>query len=345
MIIALENVIDFLDDEGIGNPKKTKIYDELDWKIMINEPWENDTKMRCGIISKNENGKQKLFFNSFKAVAVMGDEYRGDFFKFVKIIKGLESIKDAKFYFLKKYILKDNIQNIKDVVLDTTLLYEEKKYTLEDESKAISFPEHFRRINKEDKDYIKYLFKRGLSISDIKKYKIFIDDKQNRVIFPTYYNGNLEFWSGRSIKDNIVLPWLHSTSTNNIEIYPIWNLDNVNGESISLFEGIFDAAQIFNGVALIGVKWNKIIREKILNKKYIRINVIMDNDIAGKKAKIKIAEDLLKHHNNIYIYNYKNISQKDFSEMKEKKIDFELNNRLIQYNLKTHVGVLTGLIE
>ena len=57
MIITIENIIDFLDDEGIGNPRKTKIYDELDWKIMINEPWENDTKMRCGIISKNENGK------------------------------------------------------------------------------------------------------------------------------------------------------------------------------------------------------------------------------------------------------------------------------------------------
>lgn len=345
MIITIENIIDFLDDEGIGNPRKTKIYDELDWKIMINEPWENDTKMRCGIISKNENGKQKIFFNSFKAVAIISDEYKGDFYKFVKIIKNFSSIKEAKFYFLKKYVLKNNINELKNIITDTTFSYSDKEYDIENKTTSINFPEHFRKINKKDIKYIKYLLKRGLSIQDIKKHKIFIDEKQERIIFPTYYNGILEFWSGRSIKDNIVLPWLHSESFKNIEVLPIWNLDNVNGNTISLFEGIFDAIQVYNGVALIGAKWNKILRDKILNKKYVRINIIMDNDIAGKKIKLKIAQDLIKYHNNVYIYNYKGISEKDFGTMKEKNIDFELEKRLIHYTFKTHIQLLTRIIE
>jgi len=138
--------------------------------------------------------------------------------------------------------------------------------------------------------------------------------------------------------------WIKSEG---LETFPIWNLENVNGEELWLFEGIFDAMCVENGVCLFGVGFGEEIQEKIDNKKFTKIVVVMDNDIAGFNAKYKIAKILFEKGYDVYIYNYKGISEtyKDFNEMKICNIPYEFHNRVIPYNFKTEVLIKMGKIK
>ena len=77
----------------------------------------------------------------------------------------------------------------------------------------------------------------------------------------------------------------------------------------------------------------------------MRINLIFDNDEAGRRAKIKLAHELqARGHKNVWVYNFKGISQKDFNQMKVAGVDFELDSRLIHWELKTEILYRTGAI-
>ena len=68
----------------------------------------------------------------------------------------------------------------------------------------------------------------------------------------------------------------------------------------------------------------------------------MDNDEPGRLAKIKIAEDLRHYHDNVYIYNYKGIKEKDFGEiMQNKEGKFE-ESRVIKWDYATKVKLKLG---
>jgi len=336
-----EFILQFLEDEGLASPVKTFNLDSQEFEIHINDPFSNDTKTRLGIGVKDYGEGPVVVFNAYKSVANLGDEYRGNFWQFVKLIKDFENINDAKFWFLRKYVYHGKIS--KSVIIGEDYEgHNEKKI----QEISLSMPEHFSRLRADfnsHRRYYSYLNSRGVSTDTLKQYKIFINEKQKRIVFPVYEDGNLIFYTGRSINPEEKIPWLKSKGH---DIYPIWNLENVNGDIINIFEGIFDAMMIPNSVAILGAtNTGENIVNKILEKNYLKINIILDNDIEGRQAKYKLAKKLSKKNKNVFIYNFDGIFQKDFNEMKIKKAPFELDKRLIQWNLTTEIKIKMELIK
>jgi len=337
--ITPEHIIQFLQDEGLSSSLRTKNLQKENWKININEPWENDTKQRCGIFQARDKktGKLKIFFNSFKAVANMGDDYRGTFWKFVKLIKHFENLEESKIWFLHKYILgtftKADLQG-------------DYHYTAKEIVNSLYFPLEWPRWEPkiEFEEYGTYLFNRGATLEQLQNIKLFINPKEKRLVFPVYENNTMVFYTGRTIELHAKVPWKKSSGEG---VFPVWNLENVNGDVVNIFEGIFDALMIPNGVAILGANTyaGEAIVNKLLYKNFLRINLFFDNDTAGFAAKYQIAELLSEKHNNVWIYNYVGIAEKDFNSMKVNGIDLDLENRLLPWNLKTQTMIKLGLVK
>jgi len=129
------------------------------------------------------------------------------------------------------------------------------------------------------------------------------------------------------------------------DVFPVWNLENVLGTTVSVFEGIGDAIYLSNGVALFGVGSEEHFK-KILRRCFTKIILIFDNDTAGKRAKIQWAKWLSDNgHNAVYIYDYSGITVKDFGKMAENGIDFEINQRIFPWTYKTEMMVKMGRIQ
>lgn len=338
MYIPIEPVLRFLDEEGLSASIRIKHENTQHWSININEPWEHDTKLRCGISALQDKfGNPYVAFNSFKAVANLGDEYKGDFFTFVKLVKEFDNYRQAKMYFVKNYMLKTT-GDITDYLTATKQKTDKKIIT----PVEYTLPENFERLdfdNTNHRPYLKYLaIERAIPLRTIKRQRIYVDQDRKRVVFPVYEDNKLIYWATRSIVKS-KMPWIHSEI---IDTFPIWNLDNVNGESVMIFEAILDAIQVPNGVALLGAgKWANLI-PKILNKSYHKIIVAMDGDRPGLLSRIAMANELSMHHKNVYIYNYYGIPRDkdgkiDFGAMAQQQIPFDVDERSIKWDLRANV--------
>ena len=338
--ITMESIIHFLEDEGLG-PIRIKKKDTYDFELAINEPgiWgTNDHKMRCGIGSKDiehEDGtiSKEVLFHAFKAFAKMGQDYSGHIFKLVKNIKNLDTIQEAKDYFLETYLLHGA-----EINFDTDPQIIQKPT----QSKVI-FKEHFEKLdldNATHKPYVSYLSLRGVPAKQIKKNKIFIDKVEKRIVFPVYENERLVFYTGRDITGVSLLRWKKSEGGKGI--HPIWNLDAVESNIVLVFEGIFDAIYFHNGIALLGIGSEKQFK-KILGKGFSKIILIFDNDEAGRKAKIDWAKWLAKkNYERVFIYDYNGIEEKDFSSMMENGIDPQISLRTFHWDYKTEIRCKMG---
>lgn len=338
MYIPIEPVLKFLNDEGLDRPIRIKHADSERWSISINEPWECDNKMRCGLAAIEKDGNKFVVFNSFKAVANFGDAYKGDFFKFVKLVKNLTNTREAKSYFLRNYLLKSTA-DIKQFLIAK----EQQESAIIKPHTEIVLPETYERLDYADKShlpFIKFLERtRNVPRRVVQTTRIFIDQKTQRVIFPIYRDQQLIFWATRSIRAKSPMPWIHSDIK---ETYPIWNLENISGDSVMIFEGILDAIHVPNGVAILGAgKWHELI-DQILAKDFRKIIVAMDGDHVGLLNRIRIANDLSMQHNNVYIYNFYGLptddkGKVDFGWMAQNNIPFDLDKRIIQWNLKANL--------
>ena len=348
MLISIKSIISFLQDEGLG-PLKIKKDDEYAFEILINEPhiWgTNDTKYRCGITAKitiNNNGsvQQHIVFNSFKARAILGDQYCGTFYQFVKLVKNFNSITTAQQYFLEKYVLSHNTDL--SVITDASPIYSSTSSHTQKILHSVNLPTHYIKFDYSvHKEYTNYLLQRGVAYDVIKNIKLFINPKEKRLVFPIYENGILIFYIERDITNINPIRWKKNKGEN---IYPIWNLENVSGTIVYVFEGIFDAIHFPSGIALLGVG-NKQQFNKIIKRGFSKINLIFDNDNAGRNARYKWAKWLTSRDvKNVYIFNYNGIREKDFSELFEKNIHIDINDRLLLWDDSTEIKFKLGLIQ
>ena len=85
----------------------------------------------------------------------------------------------------------------------------------------------------------------------------------------------------------------------------------------------------------------------MLARNFNKYIIVLDNDIAGRSNKYKIAQDLFDAGKNVFIYNYKGISDayKDFGELAINKIPFDFNNRIVHYDLKTKTLIKLGKVK
>lgn len=317
MYLPINSVIDFINDENLG-PIKVK-NNSYNWEVSINEPFTDDTKFRCGITAKDD----VVVFNCFKSSVVLGDDYKGIFWKLVKLVKDLDSIKEASDYFCQQYL------DVNDIIDSLTIpkQKEKKKETFDE----ILFPPNTKRLSKTYAEHYNYLISRGVSEERIDKEILFVN--KNRIIFPIYNaSGRLYYWTSRRVDDG-PLPWL---KTNIKDKYPIWNLERVSSSTVLIFEGIMDAILFNNGIALL---WNKLRGnqiDEIIKRDFSKIIVVMDGDKAGTIGQKHICEELSKRHSNVYRFNWDSFKQhgKDFSKLKESFSDLNdvLNNNIIKYD-------------
>ena len=338
----LEHVEQFLTDECLG-PMKIAGRGTNRWSVSINEPWMPDTKMRCKISMTQPSWSSKniVLFNAYKSTATMGDKYKGVFWNFVALIKGFGGSKEAQHWFTMKYMLRGSDPR------ELLNLEPKDKADVEEvgTEKWIGFPGYFERLDLEEhKEYVAYLDSRKIPRWRFNDMRIFVDPSERRVVFPVYENERLIFWTGRAIDRTAVLRWKsHHAKTWS---YPVWNLDQVDGEGVVLFEAIFDAAMVHNGVAILGASnTSDVVIDKIIAKNFAKITVVMDNDKAGQQSRLRLAEALSVKHNNVWIYDFTNVEQKDFNSMVVDGVDISMSSKIIKYGVKSKLAGKMGIIS
>jgi hypothetical protein len=303
---------DFLTDEGIQfQEKKENI-------IQINSPFISDNKWRLGILIENGNA----FWNDFKARGNLGDDYKGTFPKFVKLLKGFDTYEDAWFYFYSNYF---KIDNIKDIFNSWSIDNKEEIETTD--SKLEKMPE-LSEVQKYDK-YWQYLINdRCLKEEIIQNHKFFYSEDfqfYNRIIFPVYdITGQLVFATARDITGKSKIRWRKIKVTDTK--FPIYNIEK-NFTSAFIFEGIIDALKVPNGIAILGAHVDNQFKKQILSKGYSAIYLCFDNDIAGAKV-TGFVYNLLSSKIDTYVFKWHLFPDyKDFGSMPLSLVDEIYLNR------------------
>ena len=317
-MITRDIIEKYLLDKGIDY--KTK---EERGEFYICSPFTGDSKFKCGINWK----KTPPVFNCFKTGT------KGNFITFVKILEGMETSREAIIFLFKNYMTKEEMINFSN-----SFFKDDIKKIEENKKEKLAFSEEYKKININDNNYYNYLINRKFTDEIIMKSNIFFSDAEKRVIFPVYENGELIFYAKRAI-DSHPLRWINSISHG---VDPIWNLENV-GETVYLFEGIFDAVRMWpNGVSVFGKNLSDGQLNKIIKKKFHKIVVVLDNDSYGRESQEKIAERLAERHKNVWINLWNENDKKDLSEMNEIKLNlvkFDLKGKLLKkLNDKTLKG-------
>lgn len=289
MKINREQIIQFLCEEGISYKEKNER-----GELLINSIFTNDSKQKMGI-----NYKKNGIWNCFKS----GNG--GSFFSLIKSIKGLNSEKEAKLFFIKNYFSKEDMFNS---IYQTEEEVVEKKY--------LELPEDYHPVTKGN-EYYQYLLRRYFDDEKISESKIYFSFKEKRILFPVYENNKLIFYAKRSIDPNNPIRWINSSNEGS---NAIWNLDGV-GSEIYIFEGIFDAVRVWpKGVAIFGNTLRGGQEEKILSKHPYKITVVLDGDEAGRRGQMITAKKLSQKHGNVFVHLW-NPQFKDFGEMNEIKVN------------------------
>lgn len=322
--IPLDVAIRFCEDEGI-----LKNFREKENQFSIDSPFIADSKRRCTIAVINRDGSEFIAFNDFKARGNIDDElYKGSFFKFVKLIKDFGSVDEAVFYIVTKYLREYQFQKQPKQKKEKT-----KQIVSLDTYRPLDISVHG--------EYVKYLQARGMDYGLISKYKIYIDSKTKRIVFPVYEDGDCIFYNARSILKWTPkgYRWQKSEVTENA--YPLWNLENCVKECW-LFEGIFDG--IFwpdKACAYFSAIVTDELIEKIKKKNFERVVFFGQNpfvDKASRINRIKILERLKdKQVPNVSVFNWANIQEKDLNEaIVNKTFDKDkIEKRILPWNDET----------
>ena len=197
--------------------------------------------------------------------------------------------------------------------------------------RTVVLPNEFKTLwNGEDsivkRHALSYLYKRGITDSDILKYNIGYCVEglyTNRIIIPSYdEKGDLNFFVGRDFY-NSKMKYRNTPTTKNVigfELFINWD------EPIILCEGVFDAMAFKrNAIPLFGKTIMSNLQKKIINNRVQTIYLALDNDAI--KDAIKISDNFINNGIDVKMMKFK---EKDPSE-----IGFENLLRLIDKTQKT----------
>jgi hypothetical protein len=290
MKISREQIIQFLCDEGISYKERSDR-----GELLVDSIFTSDSKKKMGI-----NYKKNGAWNCFKS------NEGGSFFKLIKILKKFDTETESKLFFIKNYFSKED------------LLESFYSPSITEKTKnVIEIPESYSPL-KEKNMYYDYLILRHFNEEIINESKVFFSTFEKRVLFPIYENNELCFYAKRSVDPNNPLRWVNSISEGSD---PVWNLQNV-GSEIFIFEGIFDAIRVWpRGVAIFGNTIREGQLEKILAKNPYKIVVVLDGDEAGRRGQLNTAKKISQKHSNVWVHLWDPEGPKDFSDMKEVKIN------------------------
>ena len=204
---------------------------------------------------------------------------------------------------------------------------------------SLSLPPEFKPLSNGNDGIVKrhalnYLYKRGITDSDILKYNIGYCDEglySNRIIIPSYNSdGQLNFFVGRDFY-NSKMKYRNCTTTKNIigfDLFINWD------EPIILCEGVFDAMAFKrNAIPLFGKTVMSKLQKKIIESNVKKIYLALDNDAL---------EDAIKISDN-FINNGIDVRMMKFKEKDPSEIGFESLLYLINKTTKTKFSDLMRL--
>jgi DNA primase len=130
------------------------------------------------------------------------------------------------------------------------------------------------------KHALNYLKKRNITKYDILRYNIgYCEDGhyKNRILIPSYdINGNLNFFSTRSIFENSYMKYVNSSASKDIigfEMFLDYN------QPLTFVEGAFDAIAVRNNaVPLFGKSLSNKLKCSLISNGVKKANVVLDND-------------------------------------------------------------------
>jgi len=180
---------------------------------------------------------------------------------------------------------------------------------------SLSLPTEFKPLWNGNDGIVKrhalsYLYKRGITDSDILKYNIGYCDEglySNRIIIPSYdSDGHLNFFVGRDFY-NSKMKYRNCTTTKNIigfDLFINWD------EPIILCEGVFDAMAFKrNAIPLFGKTVMSTLQKKIIESRVKVIYLALDNDAIDDA--IKISDNFINNGVDVRMIKFK---EKDPSE-------------------------------
>lgn len=162
-------------------------------------------------------------------------------------------------------------------------------------------------IDPDTKRKLNYLYKRGISESDLWYYKLGYSneyDMLNRIIVPSFdNNGNLNYFTARSIDDNSRMKYVNckvdKLDVVFNDIFVDWT------KKVTLVEGPFDLFKAGdNATCLLGSEFNE--NSAVFNKILLNntsINLALDDDMPGKQQ--KYARLLESYGIDVFIVNLK----------------------------------------
>ena len=191
--------------------------------------------------------------------------------------------------FKKVNASNQHFEELSELVEDFTYFNKNKK-TIDKE--IVSLPKEFKPLWNGSDSIVKrhalsYLYKRGITDSDILKYNIGYCDSglySNRIIIPSYdSDGTLNFFVGRDFY-NSKMKYRNSPTSKDIigfDLFINWD------EPIILCEGVFDAMAFKrNAIPLFGKTVMKTLQKKIIESRVKNIYLALDNDAIVDATKI-----------------------------------------------------------
>ena len=191
--------------------------------------------------------------------------------------------------FKKVNASNQHFEELSELVEDFTYFNKNKKTK---DKEIVSLPKEFKPLWNGSDSIVKrhalsYLYKRGITDSDILKYNIGYCDSglySNRIIIPSYdSDGTLNFFVGRDFY-NSKMKYRNSPTSKDIigfDLFINWD------EPIILCEGVFDAMAFKrNAIPLFGKTVMKTLQKKIIESRVKNIYLALDNDAIVDATKI-----------------------------------------------------------
>ena len=201
-----------------------------------------------------------------------------------------------------------------------------KKKTDTKLKKVVQLPNEYKPLWNGDDSIVKrhalsYLYKRGITDSDILKYNIGYCDEgmySNRIIIPSYdSDGQLNFFVGRDFYSS-KMKYRNCITTKDIigfDLFINWD------EPIILCEGVFDAMAFKrNAIPLFGKTVMNKLQKKIIESNVKKIYLALDND--ALEDAIKISDNFINNGIDVKMMKFK---EKDPSEIGFENLLYLLN--------------------
>lgn len=192
-----------------------------------------------------------------------------------------------------KSVLKEAGKQIKD--WDKVLKTENKT-----EKKSLSLPDGFISLTESKKDRFwkkcfEYALKRNISPIDMLRHNmgyVQFGPLSDRLIIPSYdRDGNVNYYSARSYRDDIFLKYINANVPNH-EIVGFELLIDFK-QPINLVEGSLDAVSLgYNTIPLFGKNLSALLKQRIVENKTPEIRIILDDDAFSEA--LSMSEYLIK---------------------------------------------------